>query len=29
MNAKDYEAEWKWQKSSEAKQRTDAAKESR
>ena len=28
MNAKDYEAEWKWLKSSEAKQRTDAAKES-
>ena len=26
MNAKDYEAEWKWLKSSEAKQCTDAAK---
>ena len=26
MNAKDYKAEWKWLKSSEAKQRTDAAK---
>ena len=26
MNAKDYEAEWKWLNSSEAKQRTDAAK---
>ena len=26
MNAKDYEAEWKWLNSSEAKQRSDAAK---
>ena len=28
MNARDYEAKWNWLKSSEAKQRTDAAKES-
>ena len=26
MNAKDYEAEWKWLSSSVAKQRADAAK---